>query len=839
MAIVPSGWAYLDASTGQVFKAGTTMPIPEAGDMYYGLTPSGDAIDYSKLIYTYYDERTLNYYYDSDITGKTFIVPAGWGVSGRTDYTMTSASVLSNIAGKDVVSINFAAKEDCKITSIDLPPTIVVGWFDRNKTIKNITGSISSAMKYFTCYNSTALTSVPSLINATNIINGIRMFQNCSSLTTVPALPPNIKDLTHCFSNCTSIQNVPDIPQSVINITYMCYNCGLLETLPVNNSNIIQLANGAFYNCTGLTDASNFNIPSSAKNIAYMFYGCDKLIHAPAIIKGSNAAAYRIFENCTSLITPPVFEGSFSTLETGFGKCSSLKIPPVIKNLTNCAMGYMFSECISLEYVPDLPRGMITANKMFYGCTNLTWNSIYIPTDNTPSLEEMFQGCIKLTGIIWIEYNGYTLYSSNMFKDTEKPIILWASERVDLLNSYAASSENNVHVGLIANSTGGITAVRCNIDGEYDDKGDYTKLTIKFIIPNIANSKLYVPKVYIKNDQQKPIKDWTLTYNNGETDTTIIIEDSTDITQERIEACDISMSEGTFTTLFNVQTDVIYNVYIPTSCNECTIGYDSSGNLLKHQTYYWSGTVGQAIFTGDTYIFDALPDGSAFKIGGPIVEDRNETGFIVGDPNIPLVSDQYPSTFNGPVTFNSNSIFNNPVTFNSDVNFKDANNVLRALFDFIRPVGSTYSTLDANFDPNVTWGGTWEKLPEGYVLLSGSEGTSAGDTYIVGEDQSAASGFKEYGSNTHTLSMDEMPSHDHNSRSLTGNLYAYAWMKGESGGIVSKRTSSPNQKDTIGNQISYMNYTINATHTHDSQGGGQAHSIMQKSIAVYWWIRTA
>lgn len=136
------------------------------------------------------------------------------------------------------------------------------------------------------------------------------------------------------------------------------------------------------------------------------------------------------------------------------------------------------------------------------------------------------------------------------------------------------------------------------------------------------------------------------------------------------------------------------------------------------------------------------------------------------------------------------------------------------LLDAFRPVGSAYSTVDADFDPNVSWGGTWEKLPEGYVLLSGS----ASGSYIVGDDTSTGSGYKEYGENTHTLTVNEMPSHTHNVQMQynSGSGSAYA-IPPTSGAVKWSWTSGRIQ----------------------NTGGGQAHNIMQKSIAVYWWIRTA
>lgn len=173
--------------------------------------------------------------------------------------------------------------------------------------------------------------------------------------------------------------------------------------------------------------------------------------------------------------------------------------------------------------------------------------------------------------------------------------------------------------------------------------------------------------------------------------------------------------------------------------------------------------------------------------------------------------------------------------FNKESYFKDGTGLMRALFDFVRPVGSAYSTVDPTFDPNNVWGGTWEKLPEGYILLSGSDNGS----YVVGDDTSTGSGYKEYGSNTHTLTLDEIPSHNHNSKTLTGTMRVMAWYNTTVSGIVSVSNKSANKNPSNGTNEGACTYTVNATHTHDSQGGGHAHSIMQKSIAVYWWIRTA
>lgn len=76
-----------------------------------------------------------------------------------------------------------------------------------------------------------------------------------------------------------------------------------------------------------------------------------------------------------------------------------------------------------------------------------------------------------------------------------------------------------------------------------------------------------------------------------------------------------------------------------------------------------------------------------------------------------------------------------------------------------------------------------------------------------------------------TLGINHMPSHNHNSRSLTGNITAYRWDNGVTSGIVHNTANTKNMKTIgAGDVIAHASYTINATHTHDAQGGGQAHN---------------
>lgn len=113
------------------------------------------------------------------------------------------------------------------------------------------------------------------------------------------------------------------------------------------------------------------------------------------------------------------------------------------------------------------------------------------------------------------------------------------------------------------------------------------------------------------------------------------------------------------------------------------------------------------------------------------------------------------------------------------------------------PVGSIYmSVISAN--PGTLFGGTWERIQDMFLL-------AAGTTYSAGSTGGEA---------THTLTVDEIPSHSHSYRDQ-GSYNS--WTSSSSGDLNYKPVSG----------------------TTGSTGGGQAHNNMPPYIAVYVWKRTA
>lgn len=120
----------------------------------------------------------------------------------------------------------------------------------------------------------------------------------------------------------------------------------------------------------------------------------------------------------------------------------------------------------------------------------------------------------------------------------------------------------------------------------------------------------------------------------------------------------------------------------------------------------------------------------------------------------------------------------------------------------IYPIGSVYVSVNSSFNPNTAFGGTWTRIQDRFLLASGS-------SYTNGHTGGEA---------THTLTVDEMPSHKHEVNiGVALNLQTNQ-------GLVSGH--SPSAQDNISRNTA-------------SVGGGQAHNNMPPYLVVMVWKRTA
>lgn len=134
------------------------------------------------------------------------------------------------------------------------------------------------------------------------------------------------------------------------------------------------------------------------------------------------------------------------------------------------------------------------------------------------------------------------------------------------------------------------------------------------------------------------------------------------------------------------------------------------------------------------------------------------------------------------------------------------------------PVGAIYlSVTDAN--PAALFGGTWERISQGRFII-GAGANAANTTDYWGEYPAGKENFQAAemgGEVTHTLTVDEMPSHTHSERLEWSNTKAWG-LTGTGEGA---------------------NAVVDQGGVTGSTGGGKAHSNMPPYLVVYMWKRVS
>lgn len=126
--------------------------------------------------------------------------------------------------------------------------------------------------------------------------------------------------------------------------------------------------------------------------------------------------------------------------------------------------------------------------------------------------------------------------------------------------------------------------------------------------------------------------------------------------------------------------------------------------------------------------------------------------------------------------------------------------------DIFYPVGSLFISRD-NTSPAELYGGQWNQLADGVL---GTSTDHEKGTY--------------FGSDTHTITVDEMPKHKHNVEHV---IYDYGWQKPTDG------WAHPDNGTGVDTPFG------NGTKATRSTGGGQAMSLVQRTYNVNIWVRTA
>lgn len=152
----------------------------------------------------------------------------------------------------------------------------------------------------------------------------------------------------------------------------------------------------------------------------------------------------------------------------------------------------------------------------------------------------------------------------------------------------------------------------------------------------------------------------------------------------------------------------------------------------------------------------------------------------------------------------SRTINNKPLSSNVTLTTNDIG--INALFLAVHPVGDIYMTT-VSTNPGSRFGGTWVAWGSGRVPV----GVNTGDSSFSSVERTG-------GAKTHTLTVREMPSHQH-------NIFDIAVQKREATGW-----------NFIDEAVGRWENVLKTT---ESAGGGSSHNNLQPYITCYMWKRTA
>lgn len=128
------------------------------------------------------------------------------------------------------------------------------------------------------------------------------------------------------------------------------------------------------------------------------------------------------------------------------------------------------------------------------------------------------------------------------------------------------------------------------------------------------------------------------------------------------------------------------------------------------------------------------------------------------------------------------------------------------IIDMVYPVGSIYMSVNST-NPSVLFGGTWSAWGSGRVPVG-----------VNVSDADFSTVEKTGGEKTHTLSLDEMPAHNH--------TYTVPYFRMESNAAS-------------GGSLNNILEITETTDNTNNAGGGAAHNNLQPYITCYMWKRTA
>lgn len=150
--------------------------------------------------------------------------------------------------------------------------------------------------------------------------------------------------------------------------------------------------------------------------------------------------------------------------------------------------------------------------------------------------------------------------------------------------------------------------------------------------------------------------------------------------------------------------------------------------------------------------------------------------------------------------FKNDDLLDSSQVFNNKIN-----TTMDKILEYVYPIGSIYLSIN-DTNPQILFGGTWERFSYGRCLVGVDESQTEFATVLQ------SGGFK-----THTLTIEQIPSHTHT---------IFTWLTNTFPGGIDRLI-----------MYGMPSGTTVSTNGTTASGGGQSHNNLQPYLTCYMWRR--